>query len=113
MWLASLLRIGVLKASFIPEKRIRQIRELVTLRKSYTQSLADYKRRVHKLFETANIKIGSVVSDLFGKTGRNLIETLYYQTRQILCRSRGKISFVKEQREKCKDAQDESQASWF
>jgi len=76
MWLASLLRIGVLKASFIPEKRIRQIRELVTLRKSYTKSLADYKRRVHKLFETANIKIASVMSDLFGKTGRNLMEKL-------------------------------------
>jgi transposase len=76
MWLASLLRIGVLKASFIPEKRIRQIRELVTLRKSYIKSLADYKRRVHKLFATANIKIGSVVSDLFGKTGRNLIGKL-------------------------------------
>ncbi len=76
MWLASLLRIGVLKASFIPEKRIRQIRELVTLRKSYTRSLADYKRRVHKLFETANIKIASVMSNLFGKTGRNLIAKL-------------------------------------
>ena len=74
MWLASLLRIGVLKGSFIPEKRIRQIRELVTLRKSYTRSLADYKRRVHKLFTTANIKIDTVVSDLFGKTGRNLIK---------------------------------------
>jgi len=76
MWLASLLRIGVLKGSFIPEKRVRQIRELVTLRKSYTRSLADYKRRVHKLFATANIKIDSVISDLFGKTGRNLIDTL-------------------------------------
>ncbi|MBT8351345.1 MAG: IS110 family transposase [Deltaproteobacteria bacterium] len=76
MWLASLLRIGVLKASFIPEKHIRQIRELVTLRKSYIKTLADYKRRVHKLFETANIKISSVVSNLFGKTGRNLINRL-------------------------------------
>ena len=60
----------------ITEKRIRQIRELVRLRKSYIKSLADYKRRVHKLFATANIKIGSVVSDLFGKTGRNLIAKL-------------------------------------
>lgn len=76
IWLASLLRIGVLKKSFIPEKRIREIRELVTLRKSYTRSLADYKRRVHKLFETANIKMGSVMSNLFGKTGRNLIRKL-------------------------------------
>ncbi len=41
-----------------------------------TESLSDYKKRVHKVFETANIKIGSVVSDLFGKTGMNLIEKL-------------------------------------
>ena len=70
------LRIGVFKASFIPEKHMRQIRELVTLRKSYIKTLADYKRRVHKLFETANIKISSVVSNLFGNTGRNLMKKL-------------------------------------
>ena len=75
-WLAGLLRHGLLKGSFIPPKDIRQWRELTRLRKTYTESLADYKRRVHKLFETANIKIGSVVSDLFGVTGRNLISLL-------------------------------------
>jgi len=72
-WLAGLLRYGLLKGSFIPPKEIRQWRELTRLRRTYTESLADYKRRVHKLFETANIKIDSVVSDLFGVTGRNLI----------------------------------------
>jgi len=72
-WLASLLRHGLLKNSYIPPKEIRQWRELTRLRRTYTESLADYKRRIHKLFETANIKIDSVVSDLFGVTGRNLI----------------------------------------
>ncbi|MBT3177877.1 MAG: IS110 family transposase [Desulfobacula sp.] len=72
-WLAGLLRHGLLKGSFIPPKEIRQWRELTRLRRTYTESRADYKRRVHKLFETANIKIDSVVSDLFGVTGRNLI----------------------------------------
>ena len=72
-WLAGLLRHGLLKGSFIPSKKIRQWRELTRLRRTYIESLADYKRRVHKLFETANIKIDSVVSDLFGVTGRNLI----------------------------------------
>jgi transposase len=72
-WLAGLLKHGLLKGSFIPEKQIRQWRELTRLRRKYTESLADYKRRVHKSFETANIKIDSVVSDLFGVTGRNLI----------------------------------------
>ena len=75
-WLAGLLRHGLLRGSFIPPKEIRQWRELTRLRRSYTESLADYKRRIHKLFETANIKIDSVVSDLFGVTGRNLISLL-------------------------------------
>ena len=75
-WLAGLLRHGLLKGSFIPQKEIRQWRELTRLRRTYTESLSDYKRRVHKLFETANIKIDSVVSDLFGVTGRNLISLL-------------------------------------
>ncbi len=72
-WLAGLLRHGLLRGSFIPSKEIRHWRELTRLRRTYTESLADYKRRIHKLFETANIKIDSVVSDLFGTTGRNLI----------------------------------------
>ncbi|MBW2165291.1 MAG: transposase, partial [Deltaproteobacteria bacterium] len=68
-WLAELLRHGLLRGSFIPPKEIRQWRELARLRRTYTESLADYKRRVHKLFETA-------MSDLFGVTGRNLISLL-------------------------------------
>ena len=75
-WLAGLLRHGLLRGSFIPPKEVRQWRELTRLRRIYTESLADYKRRIHKLFETANIKIDSVVSDLFGVTGRNLISLL-------------------------------------
>ena len=75
-WLASLLKHGLLRGSFIPSKDIRQWRELSRQRSKVTESLSDYKKRVHKLFETANIKIASVVSDLFGKTGRRLIEQL-------------------------------------
>jgi transposase len=75
-WLAGLLRCGLVKASFIPEKQVRQWRELDRLRKSHVETVGDYKRRVHKLFETANVKIDSVVSDLFGVTGRNLISLL-------------------------------------
>ncbi len=86
-WLAGLLRVGLLKGSFIPEKSVRQWRELSRSRKKYSQSLGDYKRRVHKVFETANIKIDSVVSDLFGATGRNLIE--------LLCSGNSSISIEK------------------
>jgi transposase len=75
-WLAGLLRHGLVRGSFIPPENVREWRELSRLRKTYTESLADYKRRVHKLFITANIKIDSVVSDLFGLTGTNLITLL-------------------------------------
>ncbi len=75
-WLAGLLRHGLLRGSFIPEKHVRQWRDLSRLRKTYVETLSDYKRRVHKLLECANIKIDSVASDLFGVTGMNLITLL-------------------------------------
>lgn len=75
-WLAGLLRHGLLKGSFIPPQDIRQWRDLTRLRKKYVHTVGDYRKRTHKLFESANIKIDSVVSDLFGKTGRNLMQLL-------------------------------------
>jgi len=82
-WLAGLLRHGLLKGSFIPPKEVRDWRDLTRLRRTYVESLGDYKRRVHKLFECANIKIDSVVSDLFGVTGRNLMKLLVESSSQI------------------------------
>lgn len=75
-WLAGLLRHGLLKSSFIPPQAVRQWRDLTRLRKKYVQTVGDYRKRTHKLFESANIKIDSVVSDLFGVTGRNLMQLL-------------------------------------
>jgi transposase len=72
-WIAGLLRHGLLRSSFIPPKEVRVWRDLARTRRTYVNSLSDYKKRVQKLFESANIKIDSVVSDLFGVTGRNLI----------------------------------------
>lgn len=75
-WLAGLLRHGLLRGSFIPPRQVREWRDLTRLRRTYVETLGDYKRRTHKLFESANIKIDSVVSDLFCMTGRNLMELL-------------------------------------
>ncbi len=72
-WLAGLLQHGLLRGSFIPVKEVRHWRELSRIRRKNRDTISDYKRRIHKLFESANIKIDSVVSDLFGVTGRNLI----------------------------------------
>jgi transposase len=75
-WLAGLLQHGLLKGSYIPEKEVRQWRELSRARRKNRDTISDYKRRTHKLFQSANIKIDSVVSNLFGVTGRNLMALL-------------------------------------
>lgn len=75
-WLAGLLRFGLLRGSFIPEKRVRELRDLTRARRGYIEEMSDNRRRVHKLFESANVKIDSVVSDLFGVTGRKLMKLL-------------------------------------
>jgi len=75
-WLAGLLRHGLVKASFIPCEEIRQWRDWYRQRKIHVETLGDYKRRVHMVLEMANIKIDSVVTDIFGATGRDLMELL-------------------------------------
>lgn len=82
-WLAGLLRVGLLKRSFIPSKEVREWRDLERMRRKYKESISDFRRRVHKLFETANIKIDSVVSDLFGSTGRELMQLLLSKGNKI------------------------------
>ncbi len=75
-WIARLLRVGLLKGGFIPPKEVRRWRELTGHRKRLVETMGDAKRRVHKLFESSNVKIDSVVTDLFGRTGRNLMRLL-------------------------------------
>ncbi len=75
-WLAGLLRHGLVRGSFIPPEEVRQWRDWCRQRKTHVNTLGDYKRRVHKMLEMANIKIDSVLSDLFGVTGSNLIDLL-------------------------------------
>ena len=75
-WLTELLQHGLLRGSFIPDSEVRQWRELVTMRNHFVATESDYRRRIQKVFETANVKIDSVVSDLFGVSGRNLIDLI-------------------------------------
>ena len=75
-WLADLLRHGLVRASFIPPKPIRDLRDLVRYRKSLVRSHTQQVNRVHKVLETANIKLSSVASDVLGKSGRDMLEAL-------------------------------------
>jgi transposase len=72
-WIADLLRHGLLKASFIPPKPIRDLRDLVRSRKSLVQERTQAVNRLQKVLETANIKLSSVASDVLGKSGRDML----------------------------------------
>ncbi len=69
-WLADLLRHGLLQASFIPPRPVRELRDLMRYRKTIVQERADEVNRLQKVLETANIKLASVATDVLGKSGR-------------------------------------------
>jgi transposase len=75
-WLAELLRHGLLTASFIPPQPIRDLRDLVRYRKTLVYARSQEVNRLHKLLETANVKLTSVVSDVMGKSGHAMLEAL-------------------------------------
>jgi transposase len=75
-WIADLLRHGLLKASFIPPKPLRELRDLVRTQTHLIQERNRYINRIHKILETANIKLSSVVTDIMGKSARQMLEAL-------------------------------------
>ena len=75
-WIASLLRMGALKASFIPPRLQRELREVVRYRKSWIQARTTEANRIPKGLEGANIKLSSVVSDVLGKSGQRILQAL-------------------------------------
>jgi transposase len=75
-WLAQLLEPGLLRASFIPPRPIRELRELTRYRKRLIQERAREAARLHKVLESANIKLGNVATDILGTSGRQMIKAL-------------------------------------
>ncbi|AFC28183.1 transposase IS116/IS110/IS902 family protein [Paenibacillus mucilaginosus 3016] len=75
-WIADLLRHGLLKASFIPDRNQRELRELVRYRRSLIQERAREHNRIQKVLEGANIKLASVVSDIMGVSSRDMLEAM-------------------------------------
>ena len=75
-WIADLLRHGLLRASYIPDRNQRELRELVRYRRSLTQEKARVINRIQKILEGANIKLSSVASDVVGVTGRAMLTAI-------------------------------------
>ena len=75
-WLGDLLRHGLLKASFIPPVHIRELRELTRYRHSVVKEHVAVANRIQKLLESANIKLGQVMTDALGVSGLAMIRAL-------------------------------------
>jgi len=75
-WIADLLCHVLLRSSFVPPKPIRELRDLTRYRRKLVESQAAERNRLLKLLETANIKLSSVTTDVFGVSGRLMLEAL-------------------------------------
>jgi len=75
-WICDLMRHGLLKASLIPSRPQRELRELIRYRISLVSERAAEANRIQKVLEGGNIKLGSVVSDILGKSGRAMLDAL-------------------------------------
>jgi transposase len=76
VWLAKLAERGMLRASFVPPPWQRELRDLCRYRRTLTQERTREKQRAEKLLEDTQIKLSSVISDIFGKSGRDMLEAL-------------------------------------
>ena len=72
-WISTLLRAGLLNGSFIPEKRIREFRDLNRYRKSVIHDITSQKNRIEKFLQSSGFRLSSFISDIFGASGRNII----------------------------------------
>lgn len=75
-WIAELLRFGLIRASFIPPKPIRELRDLTRYRTKLLRETNSEKNRVQKVLEDANIKLSSVATDIFGTSGMEMLGAL-------------------------------------
>jgi transposase len=75
-WIADLLRHGLLRPSFVPDRPQRELRELTRYRTALVDERAAEVNRLHKTLEGANIKLAAVATDPLGVSGRQILEAL-------------------------------------
>ena len=75
-WLCKLLKNGLLERNFIPPEDMRNLRDLTRYRSKLVAIMASEKNRIIKVLETANIKLSTVLTDVFGESGKKIIEDL-------------------------------------
>lgn len=75
-WIADLLQHGLLRGSFVPPQDVQDLRDLTRYRAQLTQERTTVANRIQKLLEQANIKLGSVASDVMGVSGQRMLRAM-------------------------------------
>jgi transposase len=75
-WLADLLAHGLIRASFVPGQSIQALRDLTRTRKQLTREKAAHAQRIDKLLQAANLRLGTVLADILGASGRAILAAL-------------------------------------
>jgi transposase len=75
-WIADLLRHGLVRGSYIPDRPQRELRELVRYRTSLVRQRSQMVNRIQKVLEGANIKLSSVATNVVGVSGRAMLEAI-------------------------------------
>jgi transposase len=76
VWICDLMQHGLLRPSLIPSRPQRELRELVRYRISLIRERADEANRIQKVLEGGNIKLGSVLTNVLGKSGRAILAAI-------------------------------------
>lgn len=93
-WISDLLAHGLVRPSFVPNPEQRLIRTLMRLRTTLVQSIAQAKNRVMKMLAQARIKLSTVMSDVFGKSGRDMLDAMAagpYEPAKVALLARGSM----------------------
>lgn len=75
-WVADLLRHGMIPPSFVPDRPLRALRDLMRFRRSLVEARTNCRNRILQVLESANIKLANVASDVFGVSGMAMLMAL-------------------------------------
>jgi transposase len=75
-WIADLLAHGLIRGSFVPPAPVQDLRMLTRTRKQLVRERASHVQRVDKILQDANLKLGSVLTDIMGQSGRAILDAI-------------------------------------
>jgi transposase len=93
-WISDLLEHGLIRASFVPPVAVQELRVLTRTRKQFVRERAAHVQRIEKVLEDANLKLGVVLTDIMGKSGRAVLEAIiagHSEPEQLLARVNSRV----------------------